>query len=204
VSGIAAVHSKNVIHRDLKPENIWMNKSGLIAKLGDFGMAVQLPSATSTYAGQVGGTPRWAAPEQFTPRACGLPSDVYAFALIALNIFTKYPHTECVNGRYGVPSPEEIRLAKLVMSTDYARAYAVIKQCLSMEPLKRPTAAQIASAGVALWMESGPVPVEAPKALPASDEDRMRDLAERQKRKQKIEDLDALKRRMGGRGLVNV
>ena len=34
------MHSKNIIHRDIKPENIIMSRG--IAKIGDFGSAINL------------------------------------------------------------------------------------------------------------------------------------------------------------------
>ena len=41
--GLEFAHSRNIVHRDLKPGNVWLI-SDVIAKIGDFGLAV----ATST------------------------------------------------------------------------------------------------------------------------------------------------------------
>ena len=40
LQGLKLMHSKNIIHRDIKPENIIMSRG--IAKIGDFGSAINL------------------------------------------------------------------------------------------------------------------------------------------------------------------
>lgn len=53
-SGIAYLHSVNVIHRDLKSENILLDVDGLNARVGDLGLAKVRSSGASYYAEVLG------------------------------------------------------------------------------------------------------------------------------------------------------
>ncbi|MBI3207275.1 MAG: serine/threonine-protein kinase [Candidatus Solibacter usitatus] len=100
VDAIEAAHDKNIYHRDLKPDNIKITPQGVV-KVLDFGLAKAadpLPQSSdpanattlklATVAGVIMGTPEYMSPEQ----ASGLPADkradIWAFAVIALEMFT--------------------------------------------------------------------------------------------------------------------
>lgn len=68
---------KNIVHRDIKPENIFVNDSGNF-KLGDFGIARRLESATEGLSRK--GTPNYMSPEMYKAQ---LPeSDLAAVAKV--------------------------------------------------------------------------------------------------------------------------
>lgn len=76
-------HRQHVVHRDLKPENILFGPQGELF-LADFGLAVSLESASTSFVSSHG-TPLYMAPEQFeglvSPK-----SDQYALACIGYEL----------------------------------------------------------------------------------------------------------------------
>ena len=76
------VHELGVVHCDLKPENIFFHRDrfGITPKLLDFGVVRVLPRGQAE--AKLGGTLRYASPEQVRGEAVGPRSDVYAMALV--------------------------------------------------------------------------------------------------------------------------
>lgn len=74
---LAAVHRADLVHADLKPGNLRVDRAGTEVRLLDFGLAV--PPGTG---GAIGGTPRYAAPEQIRGESITAATDVYGFGLI--------------------------------------------------------------------------------------------------------------------------
>jgi serine/threonine protein kinase len=76
------VHELGVVHCDLKPENIFLHqeRSRVTPKLLDFGVVRLL--ARGEASAQLGGTLRYASPEQVRGEAVGPRSDVYSMALV--------------------------------------------------------------------------------------------------------------------------
>ena len=80
IDTMAYVNSKDIVHLDLKPSNILVTESGYPVRIIDFGLS---DSRNFAILKQPGGTPRYAAPEQFNPDYEASPSaDVWAIARI--------------------------------------------------------------------------------------------------------------------------
>lgn len=84
-SGMAYLHSRNVIHRDLKPANILLTESNR-AKIADFGMSVantgqELTAETGTY--------RWMAPEVIRHESYSSNADVYSFGVVLWQLISR-------------------------------------------------------------------------------------------------------------------
>ena len=88
-SGIAYLHGHKVVHRDLKSENILLDEDGVHAKVGDLGLA-KARSAGSVYSMHTAaGTLMYMAPEMLRDEAYGSAVDVYGFALVLFELYTR-------------------------------------------------------------------------------------------------------------------
>lgn len=96
LEALAYVHRRGVIHRDLKPANVQVDDAGQL-KLLDFGLAVDvfeldLNGATSS---TFSGTVAYLAPERLRGRVASHVSDLYAFGVIAYEVFTgRFPYNQ--------------------------------------------------------------------------------------------------------------
>jgi serine/threonine-protein kinase len=86
LSGLAACHRMGILHRDLKPENILMSDG--VCKIGDFGIA--RINQTTSFRGDVAGTPIYMAPEQFPPLSkTSRRSDLWSVAVVLYEMLHK-------------------------------------------------------------------------------------------------------------------
>jgi serine/threonine protein kinase/tetratricopeptide (TPR) repeat protein len=85
--GLSAAHSANIVHRDIKPSNIVITKSG-VAKIVDFGLARIVASASATQTISATGTLPYMAPEQILGESVDQRSDVWALAVILVQVIT--------------------------------------------------------------------------------------------------------------------
>ncbi|XP_004304718.1 PREDICTED: serine/threonine-protein kinase HT1-like [Fragaria vesca subsp. vesca] len=148
--GMEYIHSQGVIHRDLKPENVLIDKDFRL-KIADFGIACEeglCDSLTGTY--------RWMAPEMIKhkhahakglAKALGMDStnkpygrmvDVYSFGLILWELVAgKIPFAEMdpIPAAFAVLNKN---LRPLIPKDCPPAMRALIEQCWSMQPEKRP------------------------------------------------------------------
>lgn len=84
-SGMAFLHSNNIMHRDLKPENILFDKY-LLPMICDFGLSKEENSIDQSL-NSIKGTPIYIAPEIINDADYTTACDVYSFAIIAYQLF---------------------------------------------------------------------------------------------------------------------
>ncbi|MDJ1506609.1 protein kinase domain-containing protein [Xanthocytophaga agilis] len=119
LDALSYAHKKQVYHRDLKPENILITNKGDNVKIIDFGLAAadkfdDLSGATFV------GTQKYAAPEQSSAlNQVDGRTDLYAFGLILLEMFT------------GSPEPKNLKQ----LPVGYWRS--IIDKCLQSNPSDR-------------------------------------------------------------------
>jgi serine/threonine protein kinase/formylglycine-generating enzyme required for sulfatase activity len=85
-------HKQKIVHRDVKPENILVYEGKLY--LGDFGLAVSPDEDHSiTATGELVGTKKYMAPEQWDNQPTTPQTDIYALGLIAYEMLTgQFPY----------------------------------------------------------------------------------------------------------------
>jgi serine/threonine-protein kinase len=119
-------HSKGVIHRDFKLENILLNKYNVPA-ISDFGIAQSSENTRFTMTGQILGSPKYLAPENFDNASIiDHRVDLYAFAVTAYLMFTGYfpftgtnPMSIMDKHRQGVfPKPSKVNTQLPVIMDD--------------------------------------------------------------------------------------
>jgi tRNA A-37 threonylcarbamoyl transferase component Bud32 len=74
-------HSQGVVHRDIKPGNIFIIGEDKV-KVGDFGIARSMDSATLTQTGYSMGTPQYMSPEQVRGEPLDPRSDIFSLGVV--------------------------------------------------------------------------------------------------------------------------
>ncbi len=89
---LSAAHGAGVVHRDLKPSNLFLMKEaegGNTLKVLDFGVAkYDVQNSPKTATNTLLGTPHYMAPEQAAGQPAAPSMDLYAFGVIAFELFT--------------------------------------------------------------------------------------------------------------------
>lgn len=156
--GLAAAHAVDMVHRDLKPGNILLGPDA--PKIIDFGLARTLSADETrhTQDGQILGTLAYMAPEQLRGEEIGLPSDVYAFALLATEILARRP----IFG--SIPRPVVSYAERLQRGLPDLRTWCseappalalLLGRALAADPKDRPSSAQ---ALLKAWPNEASVP----------------------------------------------
>ena len=149
LKGIEHLHSHRVVHRDLKPSNILIVKKGdtIIPKITDFGLSKKAdPDDKSKFTNSFGGgTLEYSSPEQLKGEKLRFNTDLWAFGVIAYQIFTgkKLFAIKAKNNTGSYDS--ERKLVELVNKKDLsenikeipAKWQKTLSQCLERNPAER-------------------------------------------------------------------
>ncbi|KAI9012398.1 kinase-like domain-containing protein [Hyaloraphidium curvatum] len=143
--GMAYLHSFRVLHGDLKSLNVLVDRD--TAKITDFGLAKfreEVSRTSGTAAGGLRGTIGFMAPELFEERPLAPPADVYAFAMLSFEVYSKggwpfegsNPHAiirKVCDKRERPKRPEGVP----------DRAWELVEACWRQEPGERPAFPQV-------------------------------------------------------------
>ncbi len=145
-SGLAYLHSKDIVHRDIKPDNILMNEQGDYV-ISDFGLSQKMRSTLRRASARnnkeqsnVSGTVGYMAPEMFSAKPNAVKAtDIWALgATIYESITGEMPFC----GQGGVMELHGAELPDLP-DTFGATLSNLMHRCLAKEPWDRPTAKEI-------------------------------------------------------------
>ncbi|XP_065183152.1 calcium/calmodulin-dependent protein kinase type II delta 1 chain-like [Sycon ciliatum] len=128
ISALQHCHKHNIVHRDLKPENLLLSRKmsqdesmeGIVIKLVDFGLALQIPDGEKRIKADTRGTPYCIAPETLQEKPLGYPVDMWAcgavfyFMLVGMPPFwpgegsfgQQQMYMRIVEGKYSFDNPE--------------------------------------------------------------------------------------------------
>ncbi|XP_057429715.1 serine/threonine/tyrosine-protein kinase HT1-like [Lotus japonicus] len=133
--GMEYIHSQGVIHRDLKPENVLISEEGHL-KIADFGIACE--EASCDLLADDPGTYRWMAPEMIKRKSYGRKVDVYSFGLMLWEMLTGTVPYEDMNPFQAAFAVVNKNSRPVIPSNCPPAMRALIEQCWSLQPDKRP------------------------------------------------------------------
>ena len=92
VSALRYLHARSILHRDIKPENVFLTDDGMVAKLGDFGLATATEDLEQGTTKTQVGTPDYMAPEVLEGRPYSAPADVFSLgATVYAMVCSSFP-----------------------------------------------------------------------------------------------------------------
>lgn len=150
--GVHHIHSKNIIHGDLKPNNVLMkmtdrNRSGLIAKIADFGLSLKMRGSQTHVSNVQGGTPFYMAPEVLELESASKAADVYAYGVILWEMYMSHFSST------GVPTPYAIScFPRFPWSCPVLYGVLTIA-CVQSDPSQRPTFQDILDVLSHMWQQ---------------------------------------------------
>ncbi|XP_048197399.1 serine/threonine-protein kinase Nek5 [Perognathus longimembris pacificus] len=89
--GLKHIHDRRILHRDIKAQNIFLSKNGMVAKLGDFGIARVLNNSMELARTCVG-TPYYLSPEICQNKPYNNKTDIWSLGCVLYELCTlKHP-----------------------------------------------------------------------------------------------------------------
>ncbi|KAG8893302.1 hypothetical protein FRB99_002068 [Tulasnella sp. 403] len=147
MKAVKYIHDCGIVHRDLKPENLIFRSKAEDADvmIADFGLSRIMDDSTLTLLTEICGTPGYMAPEIFKKIGHGKPVDIWAMGVITYFLLCGYTPFDrdsqqqemeaIIRGDYKF-EPEEYWAPVSETARDFVR------NCLTIDPKRRPTAAQ--------------------------------------------------------------
>jgi eukaryotic-like serine/threonine-protein kinase len=150
-AALAALHAGGWLHGDVKPQNIVVSEQGHVTLL-DLGLARRLDSAECNTETWLAGDAAFLAPEAMIPgRQLTAASDIYALGLTLISLLegeADVKHTASVDRWESI---SRLRAHRPDVSREVA---TLIAKSMALEPLRRPTAAELVTMLTRLEIDS--------------------------------------------------
>ncbi|KAH7336242.1 kinase-like domain-containing protein [Rhexocercosporidium sp. MPI-PUGE-AT-0058] len=172
-----------ILHRDLKPENVFLGEDNSV-KLGDFGLSKIM--ASHDFASTYVGTPFYMSPEICAAERYTLKSDIWSLGCIIYELCSREPPFNAKSHFQLVQKIKEGKVAPLpaVYSPELN---AVIKDCLRVNPDRRPDTATLLNLPVVKLMRKEKEVVELGRLLKNKEEIAARKLQDAENRLRGVE-----------------
>ena len=144
LQGLIIIHSMNLIHRDIKGANILLSEDGY-AKIGDFGVGIRLPESLG-YRNSKKGSPYWMSPQVVKNINYDMKTDIWSLGITCAELSNGKPPFSDLNPKNvmekiasSAPTVNDV-IKKNEHSEEF---YDFVKQCLEVDPHKRPSAKEL-------------------------------------------------------------
>ncbi|KAH8080695.1 kinase-like domain-containing protein [Cristinia sonorae] len=143
--GLEYLHQEQVVHGDLRGANILID-GDLHVRLSDFGLSMLVDSnPLSTSPSEHGGVGRWSAPELFHGSRQSVKSDVWSFACVCIEIYTRSQPYAHLNNVQVIPHILKGHLPTMPPSDSGIQLYMLnlLEHCFAKSPSSRPDASSL-------------------------------------------------------------
>jgi len=148
MKAVQYIHDSGIVHRDLKPENLLFRTTAEDADImiADFGLSRVMEEEKFHLLTEICGTPGYMAPEIFKKTGHGNPVDIWAMGVITYFLLAGYTPFDRENQQLEMQAiiagdykfePEEYWANVSQTAKDF------VKECLTVDPTKRPNAASL-------------------------------------------------------------
>ena len=144
LNGLVSLHEKKLIHRDVKGANILINSEG-DAKLGDFGVGVQL-NENENMRHSLRGSPHWMSPQVASYLDYDYKTDIWSLGITCIELKEGEPPLSNLKAANVIKTIASEPFKVLPNDNHYTQEFNdFVQSCLIVDPAKRPSAQDLLS-----------------------------------------------------------
>ena len=142
LKGLVSLHNKKLIHRDVKGANILINAEGC-AKLGDFGVGVQLDE-DENMRHSLRGSPHWMSPQVVSYLDYDYKTDIWSLGITCIELKEGEPPLSNLKAANVLKTIAEDPKQLWPKDNQYTQEFTdFVRTCLTVNPIERPTAKEL-------------------------------------------------------------